>query len=309
MLRKIATLMMAFVLIFGLVACNNESKTTETTETETTESTEKAVETGSDFDTSADITVVSREDGSGTRGAFTEITGVLSDENGDEVDNTTVEAMIQNSTNGVMTAVAGDTNSIGYISLGSLNDSIRAIKINGIEATNETVKGGEYELARPFNIAWKDSYVGEIGEDLIKFIFSTEGQKIVEEEGYVKVEEGEEYSPANLEGQITVAGSTSVTPVMEKLAEAYKVHNPNVTIDIQSTGSSAGMTSAMAETAQIGMASRELKDEESAMLEYKPIAIDGIAVIVNNDNPLEDLTVEQVKEVFVGNILSWSEIE
>lgn len=319
--KKLASLMLMFVLALGLVACNGDTDTaSETTDTEdTTTEVEEVVEdteedteelaTDSDFDTSAEITVVSREDASGTRGAFTEITGVLAEVGDEEEDQTTVEAMIQNSTNGVMTAVEGDTNGIGYVSLGSLNDGVKAVDVEGVTPDTETVNSGEYQVARPFNIAYQADNIQEIGQDFLDFILSSEGQEVVEETGYVSATEGEEYTPSGLSGQITVAGSTSITPVMEKLAEAYSEHNPDVVIDIQSTGSSAGMTAAMEGNANLGMASRELKDEELEVLEHTAIAVDGIAVIVNNENPLDNLTMEQIRQIFVGEITTWSELE
>ncbi len=309
-LRKIASLLMLVVLVFGLVACNNEQKPAETPAEETVETAEESTETveepaeESNFDTSASIDVISREDGSGTRGAFVEITGVESDGN----DNTSVGAIIQNSTNGVMTTVSGDEVGIGYISLGSLNDTVKAIQVEGVDATADNVKSGTYPVARPFNVAWKEDSIGEIGQDLMKFIHSPEGQAVVEESGFVSAGVEEDYEPAGLSGQITVGGSTSVTPVMEKLVEAYTVHNPDVQVDIQSTGSSAGMTAAMEGQANIGMASRELKDEEAAALESSVIAIDGIAVIVHNDNPLETLTMDEIQKIFIGEITTWNEV-
>lgn len=286
----------AMVMVFTLAACGGGTAT-ETTSTGD----------ASNFDAGSMINVVSREEGSGTRGAFTEITGVLGeDASGNEVDNTTIEAVIQNGTNGVMTTVAGDEYGIGYISLGSLNDTVKPVMVEGVAATAEEVKAGNYSVARPFNVAWKEDTIGEIGTDMMLYIMSEEGQAIVEEEGYVSGGNDGAYTPANLTGQITIAGSTSVTPLMENLAEGYKAHNPNVTIDIQSTGSSAGMTSAMEGAANLGMASRDLKDSETAVLTHKAIAIDGIAVIVNNANPTEDLTMEQIKNIFTGEITEWS---
>lgn len=307
-LKKITILALALVMVFTLAACGGttttETKPAETTPAETTPADTTAT---SDFDTSNMINVVSREEGSGTRGAFVEITGVLGkDASGNEVDNTTIEAVIQNGTNGVMTTVAGDEYGIGYISLGSLNDTVKAVKVEGAVANAEDVKAGTYKVARPFNVAWKEDVIGEIGTDIMTFIMSEEGQAIVEENKYVSAGNDGAYTPANLTGQITIAGSTSVTPLMEKLTEAYKAHNPNVTIDIQSTGSSAGMTSAIEGAAQLGMASRDLKDSETAELTHKAIAIDGIAVIVNNANPLEELSMEQIKSIFNGETTEWS---
>lgn len=314
-LKRIGTLLMILILSLALVACGNnndsandsgngEPDTTEVVE-ETSKETEEPAESGSDFDTASDIAVVSREDGSGTRGAFVEITGVEVKENDEKVDKTTVEAIIQNSTNGVMTTVAGNEFAIGYISLGSLNDTVKAVQVEGADAEPELVKSGDYTLARPFNLAWKEDNIGEIGQDLLDYIMSPEGQAIVEDNGFVAAIDGEDYEAKGLEGHITVAGSTSVTPVMEKLVEAYGALNPNVQIDIQSTGSSSGMKSAMDGSANIGMASRELKDEEAAELEQMVIAIDGIAVVVHNDNPLENLTMEEIKNIFIGEITTW----
>lgn len=258
-----------------------------------------------------DIAVISREDGSGTRGAFTEITGLLEkDASGNEIDNTSEDADIQNSTNGVMTTVAGNEAAIGYISLGSLNDTVKPLKVEGVEPTAETIISGEYKIARPFLLVTKgEAAEGSIEADFLKFAASKAGQDIVEAEGYVKVAGEEEYTPANLEGTITVAGSTSVTPVMEKLAEEYSKLNPNAKIEIQSNGSSAGITAATDGTAQIGMSSRELKDEEKAAgLSEFVLAKDGIAVIVNTVNPTEDITMDQVKTVFNGEITAWADL-
>lgn len=250
------------------------------------------------------INVVSREDGSGTRGAFTEIVGVLEDDQ----DNTYIEAVIQNSTNGVMTTVAGDEYAIGYVSLGSLNDTTKAIKVDGAEATAENVQDESFPISRPFNIAWQEG-LSDLAQDFLDFILSEEGQVIVEDNGFIQVENKGAYEGSGGEGNIVVAGSTSVTPVMEKLAEAYEALNDGVTIEIQSTGSSAGMTSAMEGTADIGMASRDLKDEENDALESVAMAIDGIAVIVHLDNPIENIAMDQVKQIFVGEITTWGELE
>lgn len=257
------------------------------------------------FDTSQTINVISREDGSGTRGAFVEIVGIV-DENDNDL--TTVDAVVQNSTNGVMTTVAGDEYSIGYISLGSLNDTVKALKVEGVEATAENVKSGEYKIARPFNIAFQ-SGLSELAKDFVNFILSAQGQAIVEENGFIAALDGEEYTPSGLTGTIVVAGSTSVTPVMEKLVEAYEGLNDGVSIEIQSTGSSAGMTAAMEGSADIGMASRDLKDSEKEVLEYEVIAIDGIAVIVNKENTIEDLTMDDIRSIYLGEITTWDEVE
>lgn len=301
--KKITMLVVVMIMVLSLAACGGTTTETKPAETKPAETTPAAPS----FDTAKAINVVSREEGSGTRGAFVEITGILGkDAAGNEVDNTSIEAVIQNGTNGVMTTVAGDEYGIGYISLGSLNDTVKAVKVEGAVANAEDVKDGSYKVARPFNVAWKEDTIGEIGTDVMKFIMSEEGQKIVEDNKFVSAGNDGAYTAANLSGQITIAGSTSVTPLMEKLTEAYRALNPNVIIDIQSTGSSAGMTSAMEGAANIGMASRELKDSETAVLTHKSIAIDGIAVIVNNANPLEDITMDEIKSIFTGETTEWS---
>ena len=254
------------------------------------------------------ITVVSREDGSGTRGAFIELFGVEEkDADGNKVDNTTEEAEITNSTAVMMSTVAGDVDAIGYISLGSLNDSVKAVKIDGVEATAENIKAGEYKVSRPFNIATKGD-VSEVAQDFIDYILSPEGQAVVEDNGYIPVESSEAES-AQPEGKVVVAGSSSVTPVMEKLKEAYAEVNPNAEIEIQQSDSTTGMTSAIDGICDIGMASRELKDEElEAGLTSTTIANDGIAIIVNSDNPTDDLSVDQVKSIYVGETTTWGDL-
>lgn len=255
------------------------------------------------------ITVISREDGSGTRGAFIELMGVeQKDENGDKVDMTTDEAIVTNSTSVMMTSVAGDASAIGYISLGSLDDSVKAVTIDGVEPTVENVKSGEYAVARPFNIATRGD-VDALTADFIRYILSAEGQAVVAENGYVTVDDdAPAYEAAGLSGTITVGGSSSVTPVMEKLAEAYRALNPDVTVDVQQTDSTTGMTSAADGIVDIGMASRELKDAElEAGLTPTVIALDGIAVIVNNDSPVTNLTTETVRGIYTGGITDWAE--
>ena len=267
-----------------------------------------SAEEQSDFDTSEIINLVSREDGSGTRGAFVEIVGILEkDADGNEVDRTYEEAVIQNGTDAVLTTVAGDEYAIGYISLGSLNDTVKAVSVGGAQATAANVQDSSYAIARPFNIAYKGE-LSSVGADFLNFILSSEGQAIAEEEGYVQVGEPVAYE-GSAEGSLVVAGSTSVTPLMEKLSEAYQKLNSGVSIEIQSTGSSAGMQSAIEGTADISMASRELKDSELAELTGQVIAMDGIAVIVNKENPVEDLTIDQIKSIFVGQSTEWTVAE
>ncbi|MBP2026204.1 substrate-binding domain-containing protein [Peptoniphilus stercorisuis] len=253
------------------------------------------------------INVVTREQGSGTRTAFTEITGILAkDENGEEIDNTYEEAIVQNSTDAVMTTVAGDESAIGYISLGSLNDTVKALNVNGVVASAEDIKDGSYEIARNFNIVYKDGISDEV-EDFLKFMTSDIGQKIVAEEGYVGESSTGEYTPINNSASITIAGSTSVNPLMEKLVERYKKYNPDFNANIQATGSSAGIKSVLDDSAELGMSSRELKDSEKD-LNVEVVAIDGIAVIVNNNSKIDDLKLESIKDIFEGKIQNWTDL-
>ena len=256
------------------------------------------------------IDVISREDGSGTRGAFIELFGVEQKDaaSGEKVDYTTDDAEITNSTEVMITSVAGDKQAIGYISLGSLNDSVKALKIDGAAATVDDIKDGSYKIARPFNIVTTGE-VSDVAQDFINFIFSEEGQKVVEDNGYISQGNQGAYTASGKSGKVTVAGSSSVTPVMEKLAEAYKALNSEVTVEVQQSDSTTGVTSALEGVCDIGMASRDLKEEETAKgAQGQVIAMDGIAVVVNNENPIEDLTSEQVKDIYVGDTTDWSEL-
>lgn len=261
------------------------------------------------FDTTKEINVLTREDGSGTRGAFIELFGIeQKNEAGEKIDYTTDTAAVTNSTSVMMTTVAGDLYSIGYISLGSMNDTVKAVQIDGTEATVENIKNGTYKIARPFNIATKEG-LSDTAKDFIDFIMSADGQATIEENGYISVSDAESYSGKMDSGKIVVAGSSSVTPVMEKLKEAYLAKNPGVTIEIQQSDSSTGMSDTIDGTCDIGMASRELKDSEIEKgLTATVIAMDGITVIVNNDCPTDNLTSEQVKDIFMGNAVTWSEV-
>lgn len=257
---------------------------------------------------SGDITVVSREEGSGTRGAFIELFGIEEKQGDEKVDLTTEEASITNSTSVMMTTVAGDENAIGYISLGSLDDTVKALKIDGAEASAENVADGTYKVSRPFNIITGEE-VNETAQDFINFIMSADGQQIIEDNGYIKVDtEAEAYESTNPSGKVVVAGSSSVTPVMEKLSEAYQEINADVTVEVQQSDSTTGITSTKEGICDIGMASRNLKDEEKDGLTATVIAQDGIAVIVNPGNELEELTSEQVKAIFTGETTSWDEL-
>lgn len=251
------------------------------------------------------ITVVSREDGSGTRGAFTELLGIAED----DVDNTTDMAEITQSTSVMITTVAGNEAAIGYVSLGSLNDTVKAVKVDGVEVSVDNINSGDYKVARPFNIATKGD-LNENAQDFISFIMSDEGQEIIKNEGYIPVESTGAYEgKKGLTGKVTIAGSTSVAPVMEKIADAYKGINEGVTVEIQQSGSSAGITSVIEGACDIGMASRELKESEVAEgLTPTVIAMDGIAVIVNENNEVDDLTSEQIKQIYVGEVTQWSDV-
>lgn len=263
-----------------------------------------------EFDSTAEIGVISREKGSGTRGAFIELFGIeQKDETGEKIDHTIDSAVVTKSTSVMMTTVEGDPYAIGYISLGSLNDTVKAVKIDGVEASVENIKSDDYKIARPFNIATKDG-ISEIAQDFISFIMSADGQNIIGEEGYIAVaEDADAYSGSKQSGKIVVGGSSSVTPVMEKLKEAYIAINPDVTIEIQQSDSSTGMADAIDGTCDIGMASRELKDSEiDKGLNSTVIAMDGIAVIVNKGNPVDELTSEQVMNIFMGETTTWDAI-
>ena len=258
---------------------------------------------------SGTINVISREDGSGTRGAFIELFGIQEEKDGEKIDMTTVDASITNSTSVMMTTVAGDENAIGYISLGSLNDTVKAVKIDGAEATAENVANDTYKVSRPFNIVTGEK-VSEAAQDFVNYIMSEEGQQIVEDNGYIKADaEAKPYEAADVEGKVVVAGSSSISPVMEKLKEAYEEVNKDVTIEIQTSDSTTGINSANEGICDIGMASRELKDEETEMnLTATVIAKDGIAVVVNNENEVEDLTSDQVKAIFTGETTEWEDL-
>ena len=254
------------------------------------------------------ITVISREDGSGTRGAFIELFGIEETTNGEKMDMTVDTADITNSTSVMMTSVSGNVRAIGYISLGSLNDSVKALNVDGAEATAENIKNGTYKVSRPFNIVTKDN-VSEVTGDFIKFIQSQEGQKVVEDNHYISEANTGNYAGTKPSGKIVVSGSCSVTPVMEKLKEAYSELNPNAEIEIQQSDSTTGVTNALSGVCDIGMASRELKDSEKEKgASATVIALDGIAVIVNNENPLNNITSEQVKQIYTGETTGWDDI-
>lgn len=305
-MKKTVCLLLAGLMTIGaLTGCGSsaDNKKDDSAKTETT-----GEKKSDGFDTSSDITVVSREDGSGTRGAFIELFGVQQEENGEKVDMTTEEAVIANSTAVMMTTVAGDDYAIGYASLGSLDDTTKALKVDGVEPSVDTIKDGSYKISRPFNIATKDN-VSDVAQDFINYIMSDDGQKVIEDNGYISVSDGK-FESNGAKGKIVVAGSSSVTPVMEKLKEAYVAVNKDVEIEVQQSDSTTGMQSAIDGLCDIGMASRELKDSEtSAGLSATVIAQDGIAVIVNNESGIKELTSEQIKAIYTGEVTAWEDVK
>lgn len=297
MSKKVISMLAAAALAVTMLAgCGDSNNSSESSRGNSTEALGK-------------ITVISREDGSGTRGAFIELTGVEEkDADGNKSDKTTLDAVITKSTDAVLTQVKGDKNAIGYISLGSLNDSVKALKVAGVEATVDNIKSDTYAIARPFNIATKGD-VSDAAQDFINYILSAEGQKLIGDEGYVSIDDSAAAFESNgAKGTIKINGSSSVTPVMTKLKEAYEKLNSNVTIELQQTDSTTGMKTVAEGACDIGMASRELKDSESD-LTGTTIAKDGIAIIVNKDNPLEDISVETIKSIYVGDVTEWSDVK
>lgn len=290
-IRKILAAAMAALMLMSLAACGNKTDG----------------EAG--FDASSQIGVISREDGSGTRGAFVELFGVeQKNEAGEKIDYTTPSAVITNSTSVMMTTVAGDEYAIGYISLGSLNDTVKAVRIDGAEASAENIENGSYAIARPFVLATREELSAE-ARDFVSFILSAEGQAIVADNGYIAVEDTGAYESTVESGRVVVAGSSSVTPVMEKLQEAYEAANPGVTVEVQQSDSSTGVAYAIDGSCDIGMASRELKDSELEKGAVPTVmAMDGIAVIVNNASPVEELSAGQVRAIFTGEVTEWAEI-
>ena len=314
MKKKVISILLTATLAISMFAACGESDNTDgnvNAGTENQVNTELGVESEvANFDVTELISVYSREDGSGTRGAFVELFGIeQKNEAGEKVDYTTVEAIITNSTDVMMTSVAGDTYGIGYISLGSLNDTVKAVKIDGVEATVDNIKAGTYAVARPFNIATAGE-ISEVTQDFINFIMSAEGQAVVEGKGYIAVAGTESFVSNGAAGKIVVGGSSSVTPVMEKLIEAYRAINAGAEIELSTSDSSTGMSQTIEGILDIGMASRAIKDSElEAGLTGITIAMDGIAVIVNHENPTDDLTAEAVKTIFMGEVYQWDEVK
>ncbi|MFR7451188.1 MAG: substrate-binding domain-containing protein [Gemmiger sp.] len=321
MKRKIA-LVCAAAMALSLAACGSTASSSESTaasESTASESTAASDSTAdsaeadtaeadaaaSDFDTTQAITVITREEGSGTRSAFVELTGV-EDDSGDR---TTQGAATQNSTNGVMTTVANDETAIGYISLGSLDDSVKAVSVGGVAASADTVKDGTYTLSRPFNIVTNGEATDPVAVDFIGFCMGADGQALATEEGYIGTDGAEAFTSTQPSGNITVGGSSSVSPLMEKLIEAYGEVNPNATIELMTTDSTTGVTGALDGTYTIGMASRELSEDEQAQgATATVLALDGIAVVVNPANPVSDMTTEQICSIYLGETTTWDQL-
>ena len=311
MMKKLFAMFVALAMVAGLAACASTPAAAETTAAPAaadTDAPSEATEAPAAFE--KDIVVVSREDGSGTRGAFIELVGVeQKDASGNKLDNTTIDAEIVNSTSVVTQTVAGNDAAIGYISLGSLNDTVKALEIDGAAPTVENIKNGTYKVARPFNIVMKNA-LSESAQAFVDFILSAEGQQVVADNHYIPLDNSPAFSGSAVSGKVVVAGSSSVTPVMEKLKEAYMAVNPNAEIEIQMSDSSTGVNSAIDGTCDFGMASRELKDSEVEKgATSTVIAMDGIAIIVNLNNPVSALTSEQVRSIYVGETTNWADVQ
>ena len=312
--NAITASVLSAAMLASLAACGSAPASSEASSDEVSSAEASSVESAAPaadaFDTAQDIAVFTREDGSGTRGAFIELTGVeQKDADGKKVDMTTEAAAVQSSTNGVMTAVANDATAIGYISLGSLNDTVKAVTVDGVKAGADTVKDGSYTLARPFNIVTNGDATDPVAVDFIAYCLSADGQALATDKGYIG-SEGEAFTSAQPAGKIVVGGSSSVAPLMEKLVEAYKTVNPNAEIEHLTTDSTTGVSGALDGSYTIGLASRDLKDSETeAGAKATVLAMDGIAVVVNPENPIENLTVDQIKSIYVGEITTWDEVE
>lgn len=306
-LSIVSTILIMAVVFAGCT--KNDTQAQSGTQTPPEQNTEQPKQPESNFDVEKDITVVARDSASGTRGAFHELMKIKVKEGDTEVDKLVVGALEFDGTDKVITAVEGDKYGIGYISLGSVSERISAASVDGVEATIENVKSGKYAVARPFLLVTKGTE-SDLVKDFISFTESVQGQKIVEEKNYIaSVDSPAEYKASGLSGTIRVAGSTSVTPLMEKLQEVYKELNPNVIFEMQSNGSSQGIKAAIDGSYDIGMSSRELKDDEKTQLNEHTLAIDGIAVVLNKENPIKDLSSENITKIYVGEITKWSEIK
>jgi len=287
MKKKLVSVLTALTLAVGMIGCGGSEG----------------------FNADEEISIITREDGSGTRGAFIELFGIeKKNEEGTKIDYTTDAASITNSTSVMMTTVESDLHAIGYISLGSLNDTVKAVKIDGVEASVANIKNGSYSIYRPFNIAVKEG-LSDVAQDFINYILSAEGQAVIEGAGYITVSENGAFTSNGASGKVTVAGSSSVSPVMQKVKEAYLAVNTKAEIEILTSDSSTGMSNAIEEICDIGMASRAVKDSEKEKgLTEITIANDGVAVIVNKENPVESMTKSQVEQIYTGVVTNWSDI-
>lgn len=258
------------------------------------------------FEPDHNIHVFTREQGSGTRSAFTEVAGIVNRDGDDAI---SLTATVQNSTNATMQAVSGDPHAISYISLGSLNDTVRAVPVNGVEPSTDTILAGDYELYRNFNVTHGQE-LSDVAQDFWDFMFSAQAQEIVAEEGYVSVDpDAPVYEPSGMSGSVSVVGSTSVEPTVQRFSEAYTELNPDVTIDITAPGSGAGITAAIDGSADIGMSSRDMSETEDAQLiDTQPIAVDGIVVIVNNNNPIENLEMIEIQGIYQDYFTVWNDV-
>ena len=303
MKKKVLAAVLMGAMVFSMAACGSNGGSSEGGTSDSGSGSDASAPSGT-------ISVLSREEGSGTRGAFVELFGVEEENaDGEKVDNTTVDAQVTNSTAVMMTGVAQNPQAIGYISLGSLDDSVKALKVDGAEATAENVKSGTYKVSRPFNIVTSDD-ISDVAQDFVDYILSSDGQAIVGED-YIPVDDAAEaYAGTSPEGTVVVAGSSSVSPVMEKLKEGYEAVNPNASIEIQTSDSTTGVESTISGICDIGMASRELKDTETSEgVTGTQIAIDGIAIIVNNENSMTDITSDQVKQIYTGEVTNWEDLQ
>lgn len=305
--KKATKWMSVLSLSLILAACDQEAQQEMQDETETTEETDTEEAASGDFDTSQSLNASTREDGSGTRSAFVEIVGLEDEDGNDMIDQSLT---IQDGTNSVITGVQEDPYAMGYISVGSLNDDVKALQVEGVEPSQENIQSGDYAIARQFYVAW-GSELSEAAQDFMDFVLSAEGQQVVADNGEVPVEsDAPAFEGGDVSGQVQINGSTSVTPVIELLTEAYNEINPDVTFDIASTGSGAGVQSAIDDTADLGMSSRDLTEEELEQVEdAQAIAIDGIAVIVNPENPMEDISLDQLQSIYLGEVSTWDEVQ
>lgn len=261
---------------------------------------------GKEFESDHEIHLFTREAGSGTRSAFIDVANIVND-NGDDL--LTPMATVQNSTNATMQAVASDSHAVSYISLGSLNKTVKAIAVNGIEPTVENIQNSDYLLVRNFSVTHGNE-LSELAQDFWNFMFTKQAQELVSEDGYVPIDlDAPEYTPSELSGSVSIVGSTSVEPTIQRFAERYTSLNPNVRIDITAPGSGAGITAAIDGSADIGMTSRDPSpDESDDLIDTKAIAVDGIVLIVNNKNPIENIHLDEIRGIYLEKYTHWNEI-